>query len=178
MSCSSKIFYSVLLTLSFLAFSGTSIRTQDLISTTCSHTLYYQICVSSLTSDSHSKTADLQGLANIALNVSTLYGEETFAHITDLESKANETLNSGSGCLSVCIEVYRDANDNLKQTVEALRDKSEDDLKTFVTSAMTDSDTCEQCFLDMQQDSPVSDRNLYFSKLCSNFLAIASLLNP
>ncbi|WCJ42885.1 pectin methylesterase PCR fragment F [Euphorbia peplus] len=182
---SSKILYSVLLTLTFFAFSGSSIRThfttQDLVSSACNHTLYYEICMSTLTSDPQSKTADLQGLANIALNISRIYGNQTFTHITDLKSKGTVSNDTGvdSGCLSVCIEEYSDANENLKDSVEALRNKSSEALKTFVSTAMTDSDTCEQCFEDMEQESPVSDRSDYFSKLCSNFLSITSLfLSP
>ncbi|EEF46197.1 putative invertase inhibitor [Ricinus communis] len=188
---SSKIFYSVLLgyflLMSSLVFFGTSIRSHlaeddkssaDLISKTCSHTLYYEICVFSLKSDPRSETADVQGLADIALSVSIAYGEETLAHVTDLKSKAteNETLSS---CLGDCVQEYNDAVGDLQEAADALKVKSLENVKTLVSSAMTDSDTCEEGFKEMElgDGSPLADRSQYFSKLCSNLLAITHLLS-
>ncbi|KAG8657162.1 hypothetical protein MANES_03G045700v8 [Manihot esculenta] len=164
-----KIFNSVLV---FLAIMGTcgSTRLQfpgdnnseDFISTSCSHTLYYQVCASTLRSDPRSKTADLQGLARIALNISKSYGVATVAHIGDLKSEAtgNESLSS---CLDECREEYSEAVENLEDVVEALNARSLENVKTLVSSAMTYSDTCEESFEEIQLASPLVDRNLYFS---------------
>ncbi|KDP33951.1 hypothetical protein JCGZ_07522 [Jatropha curcas] len=170
--------------MSYFIFLGYSSRLQyskennskDLISSTCNHTLYYQECVFSLRSDPNSKTADLRGLANIALNISIAYGSETLTHISDLKTKTSKN-DTNSSCLSDCVEQYNDAVEDLQEAIEALRIRSLDTLKTLVSSAMTDSDTCEEGFEESGYGSPFANRNLYFSKLCSNFLAISNLLS-
>ncbi|XP_050215478.1 putative invertase inhibitor [Mercurialis annua] len=168
-------FLIIISSLSLITCSARFHATQDLISTACSHTLYYEICISSLNSDPRTKTADLQELANVALNLTISYGQETLAHITDLKSTArgNDTVSS---CLGDCMEVFSDAVEELNEAIDALRIKSLENVKTFVSAAMTDSDTCDEGFKEIGFVSPVSDKTLYFSKLCSIFLAIVNLL--
>ncbi|KAJ9183677.1 hypothetical protein P3X46_007500 [Hevea brasiliensis] len=167
---SPKIFNSVLLVVVLIMGTCSSIslhfsedNSKDLISATCNHTLYYEV-------------SDLQGLADIALNVSIAYGVETVARIGDLksEAKGNDTLSS---CLDECTEEYSDAVENLQEVVEALNTRSSETVKTLVSSAMTNSDTCEESFEETPYASPLVDRNQYFSKLCSNVLAITTLLS-
>ncbi|PON36863.1 Pectinesterase inhibitor domain containing protein [Trema orientale] len=154
---------------------------EDLVSSTCKKTLYFQLCVSSLRSDPQSQTSDLRGLATIALNLSTANGVDTLSYISALKSEAS--YNNGSqlqsilGCLSDCIDVYSDAIQNLQDSVPALNDKSYDTLQSLVSAAMTDSETCEDGFKEIKgSSSPLTEQNEYFSRLCSNFLAITTLL--
>ncbi|CAK7352274.1 unnamed protein product [Dovyalis caffra] len=184
---SSKIFLTML-ALFFLmissAFSVTSIRlqfatkdgVQDLISTTCNHTLHFEMCVSALRSDPRSQKSDLLGLANIALNISIAHGSETLAQVSDLKSYANNDTQLPV-ILSECIEEYTEATENLKEAIHALKVRSFDDMNTLVSTAMTDSDTCEQGFKEMNKASLLTDRNESFSKLCSIFLSITTLLS-
>lgn len=151
----------------------------DLVSETCKHTLYSQVCESSLRSDPRSQASDLGGLAAIALNLSIAHGVHTLSYIHNLKSEAaaNETDLFISGCLSDCLEEYSDAVENLRDATQALNDKSYDTLNSLVTAAMTDSDTCEDGFRERTgYESPLTERNQYFSKLCSNLLAITTLL--
>jgi len=182
-----KIFQS-LLALVFMiissAFLGTSIRLQiagkdgirDLISATCNHTLYFEMCVSALRSDPRSQTSDLVGLANIALNISIAHGSETLAFLKVLKSNAGNDTQL-SGILSECTEEYIEGTENLEEAIHALRIRSFDDMNTLVSTAMTDSDTCEQGFKEMNRSSPLTDKNESFSKLCSIFLSITTLLS-
>ncbi|KAK1308189.1 hypothetical protein QJS10_CPA09g00012 [Acorus calamus] len=80
-------------------------------------------------------------------------------------------------CLSDCLNEYSDAVNNLRQSSTALEEQSYMDANEFVSAAMTDSDTCEDAFGEKPgYESPLTERNDYFAKLCSNSLAIAKLL--
>lgn len=163
--------------LSSFVLLGTSTRQinqhQDLVSFACNNTLYVEECLSSLRSDPLSETSDLRGLASIALNLSIAHGEETKGYIDDLKSKNG----SESRCLNDCTEEYADAVQNLEDSVHALRIRYYDKVNTLVSAAMTDSDTCEDCFGEIEEgESLLTERNQYFLKLCSNFLSIANLL--
>lgn len=164
--------------LSSFVLLGTSTRQlnqqQDLVSFACNNTIYVEVCMSSLRSDPLSETADLRGLASIALNLSIAHGKETKYHIHDLKSKSV----SESRCLNECKEEYGDAVENLEDSVHALRIRFYDEVNTLVSAAMTDSDTCDDCFTEIDQvrENPLTERIEYFHKLCSNFLSITKLL--
>lgn len=152
---------------------------EDLVSATCKKTLYFQLCLSSLRSDPKSQTSDLRGLASIALNLTIANGVSTLSYISNLKSEASYNgSQSVSSYLSDCRDVYSDAIQNLQDSVQALNDKSYDTLQSLVSAAMTDSETCEDGFKEMKGlSSPLTEQNQYFSRLCSNFLAINTLLD-
>ncbi|GMN52912.1 hypothetical protein TIFTF001_022057 [Ficus carica] len=178
----SKAFLHVPTILLFLliCFAFTSTCKEDLVSTTCKKTLYFNLCISSLRSDPRSESSDLDGLAVIALNLSIAKGVDTLSYINYLKS---ELASNGSPLMSSylgdCLAVYSDAVQNLQDSVQALNDKSFDTLRSFVSAAMTDSETCEDGFKEVMgsMSSPLSEQNKYFSRLCSNFLAITTLLD-
>ncbi|KAJ8750753.1 hypothetical protein K2173_015934 [Erythroxylum novogranatense] len=148
-----KMIYSVdrlplllfLVTFTFMANPAISVLNngEDLVSTACNHTLYVELCESSLRSDPRSKTWDLQGLASIALNINIANGVRTRDRIHSLKSTADNKTLSG---VNVCSEEYSDAVQNLQEAIGALRNRSFDSVNTLVSSAMTDSETCEEGF--------------------------------
>ncbi|EXC13611.1 Putative invertase inhibitor [Morus notabilis] len=188
MASSSKAFNQAFVLTIFLvacfAFTGTThstlndnIENEDLVSSTCKKTLYVQLCISSLRSDPRSGSSDLKGLAAIALNLSIAKGVDNLSYIKNLKS---EFASNGSqmtfSYLSDCLDVYSDAIQNLQDSVQALNDKSYDTLRSLVSAAMTDSETCEDGFKEVKGfRSPLTEQNKYFSRLCSNFLAITTL---
>ncbi|XP_061361805.1 putative invertase inhibitor [Gastrolobium bilobum] len=156
---------------------------EDFVTATCKHTLHFQTCVSSLRSVPSSKTSHLKGLAEIALNLSTTYATKTLSYVYELKSSAASGTNNNytSSCLSDCVEEYSEAIENLKDSAEALANGEYDTVDTLVSAAMSDAETCEDGFKDMLSDdnasnSPLTERNCYFSELCSNALAITKLL--
>ncbi|XP_038698230.1 putative invertase inhibitor [Tripterygium wilfordii] len=159
--------------------SGAKGYEPDLISTACNRTLHQELCISSLRSDPRSHSSDLEGLAEIALNISTIHGVQTLSYINHLKSNVGGNVSEYVlTCLSDCMEEYSEAIDKLEDSVGALMNRSFDDLVTFVTAAMTDSDTCEEGFEENPEEvSPLTKRNQDFSMLCSNFLAITTLLH-
>ncbi|CAK9143269.1 unnamed protein product [Ilex paraguariensis] len=155
---------------------GVTAGYQDLVSTTCSHTLHFDVCVSSLRSDPRSKTSDVKGLAAIALDLSIGEAKKTISYIDSLKSRADNTQNQ-SKRLSECMVEYSDALENLQEAIQALSKTSIDDVNELATTAMTDSETCKDGFEEVPNSHfPLADRNQYFDNLCGNFLAITTLL--
>ncbi|RZB72024.1 hypothetical protein D0Y65_036402 [Glycine soja] len=104
-------------------------------------------------------------------------------HFQSNSSAANGSNNNiyASRCLSDYAEEYSEAIENLKDSKEALANGDCDQVDTLVSAAMSDAETCEDGFKDMQSGdsdstSPLTERNRYFSELCSNALAITKLL--
>lgn len=158
---------------------------KDLVRDACHHTLYFNECVSSLRSDPRSgKISDVTGLAAIALDLSIEHAKETLSYFKKLKKTQGKDKDSKkiSKCLTECVEEYSDALDSLRQSVGAdLRNKDSNNLvNTLVSTAMTDSETCEDDLMELVPDykhSPqLSDRNQYFYMLCSNFLAITTIV--
>ncbi|KAG4970284.1 hypothetical protein JHK82_035973 [Glycine max] len=149
---------------------------EDLV--TCKHTFHFQSLLA--------KTSDLKVLAEIALNLSTTYAADTLSYVHELQSNSSAANGSNnniyaSRCLSDYAEEYSEAIENLKDSKEALANGDCDQVDTLVSAAMSDAETCEDGFKDMQSGdsdstSPLTERNRYFSELCSNALAITKLL--
>ncbi|KAF4366433.1 hypothetical protein F8388_003671 [Cannabis sativa] len=130
-----------------------TITEEDLVSATCKKTLYFQLCVSSLRSDPQSQTSDLRGLAVIALNLSIENGVKALSYINNLMSEAAyKGSQLASTDLSDCVDVYSDAIQNLQDSVQALNDMSFDTVQSFVSAAMTDSETCEDGFKEFSRN--------------------------
>ncbi|KAK9099637.1 hypothetical protein Syun_026682 [Stephania yunnanensis] len=162
-----------------------------LVSMACNHTIYTQVCLSSLNSDPRTRSAtDMQGIAEIALDLSIAYGVNAVASVHKMKSNYSSASNYVLGCLSDCLEEYYDAISNLNDSMEALKNKSYDTVNELVSGAMTDSDTCEDGFKEMADEgrrddadqaddettSPLTDTNQFFFQLCSNVLAITKVL--
>lgn len=87
-----------------------------------------------------------------------------------------------SRCLRDCEEEFSEAIENLQDSKEALANGDCDKVDTLVSAAMSDAETCEDGFKDLQQSednystSALTQRNRHFSELCSNALAITKLL--
>ncbi|KHN45043.1 Putative invertase inhibitor [Glycine soja] len=110
----------------------------------------------------------------------------TLSYVHELQSNSSAANGSNnniyaSRCLSDYAEEYSEAIENLKDSKEALANGDCDQVDTLVSAAMSDAETCEDGFKDMQSGdsdstSPLTERNRYFSELCSNALAITKLL--
>ena len=185
-----KVFVLTITTIlaSCYAFTTTStssklhinITDTDLVSSTCNKTLYVQLCESSLRSDPRSESADPRGLAAIALDQSLAKGVDTIAHIDNLRSESASDASKALviSRLSDCTAAYSDALENLRDSAQALDDESYETLRSLVSAAMTDSETCEDGFMEIEgYSSPLTEQNQCFSRLCSNFLAIVTLLD-
>ncbi|XP_058083890.1 pectinesterase inhibitor-like [Magnolia sinica] len=167
--------FFLLLSLTF-SFVGPTFGDTELIQNTCKQTLYNDLCVSSLTSDPASSTADLPSLAIIALKLAYASALNMEKVIEDQSKVTTDPFMQQ--CLSDCTENFLDAIDQVEDSISALDSKGYSDVNTWVTAAMADSESCEEEFKDQPgYQSPFTAQNEEFQKLCSNALAITNLLS-
>ncbi|XP_064975195.1 pectinesterase inhibitor-like [Musa acuminata AAA Group] len=161
----------------FMAALGLSDDT-DAISSTCNHTLYFDVCMSTLTSRPSSRRADVYGLAAISLDVGITHAKATISYAKSLSKQKGFAGGTyASVCIADCLEEYKEAVQSLRDSTGALRSGSYDTVNALVSGAMTNSDTCESAFGEKPGlQSPLTERNGYFFKLCSNSIAITNLL--
>ncbi|XP_059435574.1 21 kDa protein-like [Corylus avellana] len=175
-SCS-KVFLVLLVTL----LPNQILADQNLISSACDHTLYKKLCRKTLESDPESSSAtSFEVLSKVALKHAT----STATHIN---SKVTKLLNESSskvvkGALKDCNENYQDAIEGLTKSSNALASKRYNDVNTWVSAAMSASDSCDQGFQDGGDDksplgkSPLGHQGIAFTRLCSIVLAITNQL--
>ncbi|KAJ0988515.1 hypothetical protein J5N97_006871 [Dioscorea zingiberensis] len=188
MDCIKASYISTLaLFLSITFFSGTVSASRrlagdsnitSLISSTCSHTLYVDVCMASLQSHASSQTADLHGLASISINVTVSQAKENINFITTMKDHPSSPQDEYvSSCLDDCLIQYGDAIDDLEQSDEALREGEFGTMNIMVAGAMENANSCEKGFGEKEGvQSPLKDLNEFFMKLCSNSMAISNLL--
>uniref|UniRef100_A0A1D1Y9C7 Putative invertase inhibitor n=1 Tax=Anthurium amnicola TaxID=1678845 RepID=A0A1D1Y9C7_9ARAE len=148
----------------------------DLITSTCRHTEHLDVCISTLQSHRDSRSADVKGLALVSVEACIAHAEGTLSYVKQLRGNGGE--GYAAECLDDCLTEYSDALEDLRGSVGELQRGAYDSVNAMVSGAMTDSDTCEGGFGETPgYSSPLTERNDYFSMLCSNSLAIAALLS-
>ncbi|KAJ0988516.1 hypothetical protein J5N97_006872 [Dioscorea zingiberensis] len=146
---------------------------EDLISKTCNQTSYSDVCMSTLLSNSSTHNATVADLAAVSIIATTSHAINTTAIIAAMINGSGDDLDQ---CLNDCSVEYGDAVSELQEAVEALQRCDYETVNVKVSAAMTNSDTCEGGFEDEGESSPLTQRNEFFFKLCSNALAIVKLL--
>ncbi|KAM7517582.1 hypothetical protein LguiB_016544 [Lonicera macranthoides] len=139
------------------------------------------------------QTSDLKGLALIALDLSITKANQSLSyaqHLLLFQSSSNYTQYKKK-CLRNYNQELSEAVENLQDSTQAPMNSTFDNINDFVSSAMTDSQTRDECFNEEHEanictsiasaDDDIDDRTLAainedFNKLCSNFLSITILL--
>ncbi|CAL0325477.1 unnamed protein product [Lupinus luteus] len=117
-------------------------------------------------------TADPKGPAKSAISVTLAEGSKILSYVHELKS-ANENKKGGIlSALSDCDELYTGAIEDLKEASTAVDKGDYETVNRLVSTAMTNSGTCENGFKDLEIPSPLTRQNTHFSQLCSNVLAI------
>ncbi|XP_021646642.2 putative pectinesterase/pectinesterase inhibitor 26 [Hevea brasiliensis] len=81
------------------------------------------------------------------------------------------------GCLDTCLEIYDSGLYDLDDALEAINSHDIDRLKTVLSAAVSDIETCEEAFEEEGTgDSPMKEFDKELTTLASNNLAIASAL--
>ncbi|GMN72533.1 hypothetical protein TIFTF001_054745 [Ficus carica] len=140
----------------------------DLISQTCAQTRFQDLCDKTLRADPGGKSANIQGLARIALKATAANAMSIQSQIASLQKSTTD--KSILEALKDCAENYDDASQQLADSLTAFDAKHYDDVNQWVSAAMTDSDSCEEGFKTGTSKLTVQNQN--FFQLCSNVLAI------
>ncbi|KAF2320983.1 hypothetical protein GH714_032404 [Hevea brasiliensis] len=115
-------------------------QASELITQTCDKTSYKDLCNSALGS---ANAADVHSLAKSALEATTLQGGAVTKKIAELMmSKAADVVQK----LTDCSERYNVAMDKIKFATAALEAKVFSDVNVGITTAMTETQSCEDGF--------------------------------
>ncbi|XP_020694931.1 putative invertase inhibitor [Dendrobium catenatum] len=132
------------------------------------------ICISSLSTDPSSRSADLHGLALIATHLSIVNATSTAAKVQKLIDEGPEPKTSD--CLSVCLDVYSDAADHLREASAGIESRNYPDAVTFLSAAVDAAENCEDAFGDENMNSPMAEDDRGFERMAKIALAIVSTL--
>ncbi|KAF8032196.1 hypothetical protein BT93_D1190 [Corymbia citriodora subsp. variegata] len=148
---------------SVILFHAKSVAS-DVITDTCQKVaasnpnVTFDYCEKALGSDPKSRTADVQGLGLIVLNLLE-------SNVTSTISYIEELLKQGFGApiqkpLSECLSFYSGAAETTKEAVGAYQEKRYPDVQNAVTRVSTNAVTCESLFNDeFGVPSPLTKQN-------------------
>ncbi|KAL8045150.1 hypothetical protein ABFX02_08G094000 [Erythranthe guttata] len=124
-----------------------NVGNSDLIQQTCKNTKYYELCVSSLKSDSSSPRADTKGLALIMVKVGMANATATNSYLSSQMLKS--VINNDTVMKKVvreCADKYGFAYDSLKKSVEDLGAEMYDYAYLHVMAAEDYPNACRDAF--------------------------------
>ncbi|KAH0462172.1 hypothetical protein IEQ34_009747 [Dendrobium chrysotoxum] len=175
-----SIFFSLFF---LLLLHQSSIVSGSIVEKTCNRCVKidqgfdYNLCVSLLNSNPNSRNADLSGLGVISLDIAG-------AKAANIQSTINKLLKSlpggkkyEKGCLEDCLELYTDAISQLRDSVEAIKARRNDDARTWISAAVDAASTCEDGFQEGGLKSPLNKQNDEYLKTILIPLDIAALLD-
>ncbi|CAA7051670.1 unnamed protein product [Microthlaspi erraticum] len=152
------------------------------ISRTCSKAQYTNLCIDTLLDFPGSLTADEQELIHISFNATlrsfskALYSSSTIT-FTEMTPRVRSAYDS-------CLELLDDSVDALSRALSSVvvvsgNDESHSDVMTWLSSAMTNHDTCTDGFDEMEGDGGGVKEQVIgavkdLSEMVSNCLAIFS----
>ncbi|XP_021847465.1 pectinesterase [Spinacia oleracea] len=177
-------------------------ETHAVVKTSCSSTLYPDLCYSAIatapSTTSTTKISTLKDVIAASLNLTTLAVEHNYFTVKKLiKTRKNLTVREKIA-LHDCLESIDETLDELRRTLQDLlsyqhtdnnnnnnnnnttRSKSlkgyADDMKTLISSAITDQETCLDGFSHGDADRHVRDTlqsgQVHVEKMCSNALAM------
>ncbi|KAF3456382.1 hypothetical protein FNV43_RR01032 [Rhamnella rubrinervis] len=146
----------------------------NLIANTCKKTPHYDLCVSSLESNPESSSADLNGLAQIMVNIVLSNTSSTLDYIQGLLKEAPEPQLQRA--LADCAELYIPVvKFSLPQAIEALISGHFGFANYGISDAAKEAAACEKAFSGSIK-SPLTDRNSIVRDLADIATAIINLL--
>ncbi|KAG8380220.1 hypothetical protein BUALT_Bualt07G0170700 [Buddleja alternifolia] len=157
--------------------------------TSCSNTLYPELCYSAIAdslNDDNKKVNSTKDVIVLSLNVTVSAVRRNYAAIQKLLGGGNRNLTAREKtALHDCLETLDETLDELHTAVKdleeyplkkAIKDHA-DDLKTLLSSAITNQETCFDGFSHSDTDKHVREvliggQVLRVERLCSNSLAM------
>ncbi|KAL7601958.1 hypothetical protein Lser_V15G25379 [Lactuca serriola] len=166
--------------------SSSQLSSAQSIKAVCSQTLYPESCYSSISELDKSNTTDPEDLLKLSLQV-------VFNSLSGLSSLPESLMNATSDdtakeALKVCKVVLDDALDYLSDSISSMDVKSGDkllslnkidDLKTWLSTALTNQDTCLDALEEMNSTFlvDVKSKMQNSTEYASNSLAIVSKIS-
>lgn len=165
--------------------SWASGRDNSYVIDACSVTRYQDLCIHSLSSYSHTAKKDPSKWARAGVSVTIGETKNTTRYLVALKRK-NCLKGRNRLALYDCVDMFQDTLDNLHKSLGVLRKLSDEifdtqmeDITTWISSALTDEDTCLDGFGGGQNGKQIKlleskvTRVSYFT---SNALALVAKL--
>lgn len=185
----SSIFYILKFIFTVFLFTSTNIETtlaagstqtyKTYVQSACNSTTYPQVCYKSLGSYASKIKSNPQKLCNTALTLAFKSAKSCTKTITKLANK--NLTHYDAEIVKDCVENMRDSIDELKQSLDALGHLNDsmhtaEDIKTWVSAALTDDTTCTDEFDEQTVSSIVKKKIqtciLVVARLTSNALSL------
>ncbi|XP_010264194.1 PREDICTED: 21 kDa protein-like [Nelumbo nucifera] len=160
----------------------------EFIKNSCRRTLYPQVCVESLSAYASTIQESPKLLAQVALSVSLKSARSTEKLVLNL-SKVNDIRPREAAALMDCVETMGDCVEELRQSLQEMKHLGGPDfalklsnIKTWVSAALTNEDTCRDGFQDKSMNGNIKNTITksidYVAKLTSNALALINNIQP
>ncbi|KAI9087070.1 hypothetical protein K1719_031031 [Acacia pycnantha] len=163
-------------------------KPHDLIDQTCkqcenqSMILDYGLCSSALDVIPVSHSANLQGLALVAMELALENATTTLSTIEKLLMKDDEdhddSTAAAAACLRDCLELYSEAAWRIMGSVRAFLSENYESTKTSMSSVMEAASTCHGGFAEKGEVSPLTKENYNLFQLSGISLCIIQMSNP
>ncbi|EEF43119.1 cell wall / vacuolar inhibitor of fructosidase 1 [Ricinus communis] len=157
-----------------LVFLLPLIRSDDLINRTCKKTPYYDLCVSSLQSNSQASSADVKGLASTMANITLSNATHTLYYSQEIiDQNTNPELERA---LTYCAEVYIPIVDYiLPQAIDGVRNGHFGFFKYGILDAEEKVQACDKKIPDSVK-LPLTEMNRVMQNLCNVSVALIKIL--
>ncbi|XP_077219085.1 putative invertase inhibitor [Tasmannia lanceolata] len=147
----------------------------DLVDKICKQTKDQNNCVQALNSDPRTKTADLKGLAHIALDLANKSASDTREYIGGLISNTSDAVMEQY--LNGCLDDYAAGLFGIQKANTDLNSGAYNPLRIDMGAVGHETINCQNRFnFEPFRDCPVTDRNQNLFNLCDISEATASLL--
>ncbi|KAI3918313.1 hypothetical protein MKX01_041633 [Papaver californicum] len=163
---------------------NTITNTTKFIKASCSLTTYPKLCIKSLSVYSNKIKTNYTVLTYMALSVSLTKAEKTLKTVTKI-ARQRDIKPSDAMAIKDCVENIGDSIDELRDSLNEMNNLNQTDfdfklsnLKTWVSAALTDDDTCMEGLgeEDVKGDARIIIRKnvVKTAQLTSNALAIVN----
>jgi pectinesterase inhibitor-like protein len=185
------LFLSLLLLLHPIPTVGssnpTATNTTDFIRTSCTATLYPDLCYNSLSGYANAVQTDPARLARVAIAVSLSKTRYTARYLTNVTRRADYGADPrAASALHDCFSVFGDAIDQMRGSLKQMRQLGSggesllfqmSNVQTWMSAALTNEETCTDGFEDVADGdvkTDVSARVVKVKEVTSNALALVN----
>ncbi|XP_071716107.1 pectinesterase-like [Rutidosis leptorrhynchoides] len=170
------------------SITSSSTTAHSIVKSSCSSTLYPELCYSTITShpDVTKKVKSQKDAIEVAVNITAKAVQQSYIKIEKLTHRKGLTKRE-VGALKDCLEMVSETLEELSDVTKGLEEyrtkkslkQHANDLKTLMSSAITDQETCLDGFSHDDADKKVrkellkSEENV--EKMCS--IALAMICN-
>lgn len=165
----------------------TATNTTDFIRTSCTATLYPELCYNSLSSYANAVQADPALLARVAIAVSLSKTRNTARYLNNVTRRADYGADPrAASALHDCLSVFGDAIDQMRGSLKQMRQLGSgsesllfqmSNVQTWMSAALTNEETCTDGFEDVADGDVKTDvdaRVVKVKEVTSNALALVN----